>query len=200
VIRAENRQEGQRIAEAVISGGIPAIEVAMSTPGALQILETLAEHHEGDLILGAGTVLDSETARTCMLAGARYIIAPNLDESVARCCNRYSVPYMPGVGSMAELVRAMEFGVDVVKLFPGETLGPKFIKAAHGPLPHAQIMPTGGVSPDNLEEWFQAGAFAVGMGGCLTKPGGINGDYEAVRHTAQTVIARIAALRNRNPT
>jgi 2-dehydro-3-deoxyphosphogluconate aldolase/(4S)-4-hydroxy-2-oxoglutarate aldolase len=197
VIRARDRREGLAIAEAVYRGGIPAIEVAMTVPGAIRVLEALAEtYRDRGIVLGAGTVLDPETARSCMLAGAEYFIAPNLDESVARCCNRYALPYMPGVGSVTELVRALELGADVVKLFPGEVAGPRFIRAAHGPIPHARIMPTGGVDPDNLEEWFQAGAFAVGMGSSLTRPKGAReGDMEAVRAVAETVVARIGAIR-----
>ncbi len=123
VIRASDKEKGLGVANAVYEGGIPAIEVAMTVPGALELMAFLAGHHRGSsLILGAGTVLDAPTARACILAGARYIISPNLSEEVAFCCNRYGVPYMPGVGSVTELVRAMELGVDVVKVFPGECL------------------------------------------------------------------------------
>jgi len=105
---------------------------------------------------------------------------------------------MPGVGSVTELVHAMEMGVDVVKAFPGNVLGPGFIKAVHGPVPHANIMPTGGVFPSNVEEWLKAGAFALGMGGALTKPDGKEGDYEAIRKTSELVVRKIAAFRSSN--
>ena len=196
VIRASDKDKGLGVANAVYEGGIPAIEVAMTVPGALELMAFLAGHHRGSsLILGAGTVLDAPTARACILAGARYIISPNLSEEVALCCNRYGVPYMPGVGSVTELVRAMELGVDVVKVFPGECLGPEFVKAVHGPLPHACMMPTGGVSEENLETWFKAGAFAVGMGSALTKAGEGENDLWAIRDAAARVVAKIAQIR-----
>ena len=110
-------------------------------------------------------------------------------------CNRSGIAYMPGVGTVTEVVRAMEHGVDVVKAFPGEVLGPKFIKAVHGPLPGAQIMPIGGVSEANLAEWFSAGAFAVGLGTALMKPNGVEGDAGAVREASERIVARIAEIR-----
>ena len=152
---------------------------------------------EGGAILGAGTVLDPETARICILAGAQYIVSPHLNESVVTLCNRYSVPCMPGVGTLTELVRALELGVDVVKAFPGDVLGPDFVKAVRAPVPHANIMPTGGVSPDNLRSWFDAGVFAVGMGSSLTKPGGVAGDMDLVTATARNVVRSIADIRGR---
>jgi len=173
------------------------VEVTMTVPGAVKIIEALAAEYRGSsLVLGAGTVLDPETARACLLAGARYVVAPNLNEEVVRLCNRYAVPCMPGIGSVTELVRAYELGVDVVKVFPGEVLGPKFIKAALAPVPHAKMMPTGGVSVDNLADWFAAGAYAVGMGNALTKPGGKEGDLDAVRAAAKSVVERIRQIRS----
>ncbi len=199
VIRAKDAETGKGIADAVFEGGIPAIEMTMTVPGAINIIETMAEYYKGsDIILGAGTVMDGETARMCILAGAEYIISPFFSPEVIRMCNRYSVPCMPGVGTVTELVHAMEMGVDVVKAFPGNVLGPGFIKAIHGPVPHANIMPTGGVSPSNVEEWLKAGAFALGMGGALTKPEGKEGDYEAVRKTSELVVSKIAAFRADN--
>ncbi|MCF4114569.1 MULTISPECIES: bifunctional 2-keto-4-hydroxyglutarate aldolase/2-keto-3-deoxy-6-phosphogluconate aldolase [Dethiosulfovibrio] len=193
VIRAEDAIQGMDLAKAVNAGGIPAVEVTMTVPGAIKILETMAS--EGGPLLGAGTVLDPETARSCILAGAKFIVAPNLNEDVLKICNRYSVPCMPGVGTVTELIRALEMGADVVKAFPGEVLGPSFIKAVKGPVPNARIMPTGGVSLDNLDRWFAAGAFAVGMGGALTKPGGVSGDMELVAETARRIMDRIAEIR-----
>lgn len=198
VIRARDMEEGLALAKAVYEGGVPAIEMTMTVPGAVDILKELArDAARMGLILGAGTVLDSETARACILAGASYIVSPHLSEEVFRLCNRYAVPYMPGVGTVTEVVRALEMGAELVKAFPGDVLGPKFVKAVHGPIPHVKIMPTGGVSPDNLESWFKAGVFAVGMGGALTKPGGRAGDYNAVRETARIVVERIAEIRSR---
>lgn len=196
VIRAENAETGKKIADAVFEGGISAIEVTMTVPGAIGIIEELAEYYKDeDMVLGAGTILDPETARLCILAGAQYIVSPCFKPRIITMCNRYSVPAMPGVGTVTELVNAMEMGADVVKAFPGEVLGPAFIKAAVGPLPNARIMPTGGVSPSNLEEWFKAGAFALGMGSALTKPDGKVGDYKAITKTARLVIEKITEYR-----
>jgi len=196
IVRARNGEEGLKLANAIFEAGIPAVEITMTVPNAIDIMKDLAKEyaHKG-LILGAGTVLDPETARQCILAGAEYIVAPNLNEDLIRLCNRYSIPCMPGVGTVTELVRAMELGIDVVKLFPGEVLGPDFIKAVLGPIPYAKIMPTGGVNIDNLDKWFKAGAYAVGMGSGITKPNGVEGDYEAVRRTAKDVVEKIAKIR-----
>lgn len=196
IVRARNGEEGLNLANAIFEAGIPAVEITMTVPNAIDIMKDLAKEyaHKG-LILGAGTVLDPETARQCILAGAEYIVAPNLNEDLIRLCNRYSIPCMPGVGTVTELVRAMELGIDVVKLFPGEVLGPDFIKAVLGPIPYAKMMPTGGVNIDNLDKWFKAGAYAVGMGSGITKPNGVEGDYEAVRRTAKDVVEKIAKIR-----
>lgn len=196
VIRAESAETGKKIADAVFEGGISAIEVTMTVPGAVGIIEELAEYYKDeDIVLGAGTILDPETARLCILAGAQYIVSPCFKPGIITMCNRYSVPAMPGVGTITELVNAMEMGADVVKAFPGEVLGPAFIKAAMGPLPNARIMPTGGVALSNLEEWLKAGAFALGMGSALTKPDGKVGDYKAIKKTARSVIEKIIEYR-----
>ena len=196
IIRTPDTAGGIASAEAVFQGGITVLEVSTTFPGALDIMRsTAASHKSSGLILGAGTVADSETAKLCIDAGAEFIVSHCFSEEVARLCNRYGVAYMPGVGTVTEIVRAMEWGADVVKAFPGEVLGPKFIKAVHGPLPNAQIMPIGGVSPNNLEDWFLAGAFAVGLGSALVKPEGREGDYPAIRQTAEEIVTRIARIR-----
>jgi len=198
VIRANSAQSGKRIADAVYQGGIPAIEITMTVPGAVGIIESMADYYrDQDMILGAGTVMDAQTARICILAGAQYIVSPCFKPEIITMCHRYSVPVMPGIGTLTELVNAMEMGVDVVKAFPGNVLGPGFIKAVHGPVPNANIMPTGGVSPSNVEEWLKAGAFALGMGSALTKPKGKEGDYENIRKTAELVVEKIASFRSK---
>ena len=196
IIRTPDVANGISSAEAIFQGGITALEVSTTFPGALDIMKSAAASHKSSgLILGAGTVADSETAKLCIDAGAEFIVSHCFSEEVAKLCNRYGVAYMPGVGTVTEIVRAMEWGADVVKAFPGEVLGPKFIKAVHGPLPNAQIMPIGGVSPNNLEDWFLAGAFAVGLGSALVKPEGREGDYPAIRQTAEEIVTRIARIR-----
>ncbi|TDY61216.1 2-keto-3-deoxy-phosphogluconate aldolase [Aminivibrio pyruvatiphilus] len=196
IIRTPDVANGISSAEAIFQGGITALEVSTTFPGALDIMKSAAASHKSSgLILGAGTVADSETAKLCIDAGAEFIVSHCFSEEVAKLCNRYGVAYMPGVGTVTEIVRAMEWGAEVVKAFPGEVLGPKFIKAVHGPLPNAQIMPIGGVSPNNLEDWFLAGAFAVGLRSALVKPEGREGDYPAIRQTAEEIVARIARIR-----
>ena len=196
IIRTADTATGIASAEAVFQGGIDVLEVSTTFPCALDIMRDVSARNKAEgLIMGAGTVADSETAKLSIDAGAEFIVSHCFSEDVARLCNRYGVAYMPGVGTVTEIVRAMEWGVDVVKAFPGEVLGPKFIKAVHGPLPNAQIMPIGGVGPTNLEDWFLAGAFAVGLGSALVKPQGREGDYPAVRRAAEQIVERIAQIR-----
>jgi 2-dehydro-3-deoxyphosphogluconate aldolase/(4S)-4-hydroxy-2-oxoglutarate aldolase len=140
--------------------------------------------------------MDAETARTAILAGAQYVVSPYLNLDTVKLCNRYRVPCMPGAMTIKEVVEAMEAGADIVKIFPGELFGPQIIKAILGPIPYAKLMPTGGVSLDNVEEWIKAGAVAVGVGSALTK-GAKSGDYEAITRTAQEFIAKIRAARGK---
>ncbi|MDR1732341.1 MAG: bifunctional 2-keto-4-hydroxyglutarate aldolase/2-keto-3-deoxy-6-phosphogluconate aldolase [Synergistaceae bacterium] len=198
IIRVDNIDFGVMASEAIFEGGIPVIEVSMTHRGAVEIMaEMTARLGKKGLLLGAGTVADPETARACMLAGAEFIFAHCLSEDVARICNRYGVPYIPGVGSVTEVMKAFELGVDVVKVFPGEVLGPQFIKATRGPLPNAKMLAVGGVSPDNLGEWFRAGAFGVGLGSALTKPGGKEGTAETIKAAAKDIVAKVADLRKK---
>ncbi len=169
VIRAENSEKAFDIVEKCIAGGIDAIELTFSVPYAHHVIEDLSKKYGDEIVLGAGTVLDSETARIALLSGAQYIVSPHFNPEVTKLCNRYRVASMAGVLTITEAVTAMEAGVDVLKLFPGDLSGPRFIKDIKGPLPWVQIMPTGGVDADNVAEWIKAGAVAVGAGSCLTK-------------------------------
>ncbi len=169
VVRAENSEKAFDIVEKCIDGGIDAIELTFSVPFAHHVIEDLAKKYGDEIVLGAGTVLDSETARIALLSGAQYIVSPHFNPDVTKLCNRYRVASMAGVLTITEAVSAMEAGVDVLKLFPGDLSGPRFIKDIKGPLPWVQIMPTGGVDADNVGEWIKAGAVAVGAGSCLTK-------------------------------
>ncbi len=169
VVRAENSEKAFDIVEKCINGGIDAIELTFSVPFAHHVIEDLAKKYGDDIVLGAGTVLDSETARIALLSGAQYIVSPHFNPEVTKLCNRYRTASMAGVLTITEAVTAMEAGVDVLKLFPGDLSGPRFIKDIKGPLPWVQIMPTGGVDADNVAEWIKAGAVAVGAGSCLTK-------------------------------
>jgi 2-dehydro-3-deoxyphosphogluconate aldolase/(4S)-4-hydroxy-2-oxoglutarate aldolase len=169
VIRAENKEEAVKVSKGCIEGGIRSIEVTYTVPGTSKVIETLKAEFGDKLEIGAGTVLDSETARNAILSGATYIVSPGFDENTARLCNRYCIPYMAGCLTITEMIKAMEAGVDIIKLFPGSAFGADFIKAVKGPLPQVNIMPTGGVSLDNVKDWINKGAVAVGIGSDLTK-------------------------------
>lgn len=195
IVRTHSSDQAARLAEACARGGAAAIEITFTVPGATSVIEDLAKKYaSGDILIGAGTVLDPETARIAILAGAQYIVSPSVNPETARLCNRYQIPYMPGAGTMREVVDAMECGADIVKLFPGETLGPAFVKAVKGPLPQASLMPTGGVAVDNVAEWIKAGAVAVGVGGSLTA-GAQSGNFQLVTDTAKQFIQRIQQAR-----
>ncbi len=195
VIRADSADQACRIAAACAEGGATAMEVTFTFGGAVEAITELAKRHQsGDILIGAGTVLDPETTRHALLAGAKFIVSPSCNADVARMCRRYQVPYMPGAGTSQEVVSAMEDGADIVKLFPGEALGPAFVKALKGPLPHAPLMPTGGVSAENAGEWIKAGCIALGVGGNLTK-GAKTGDYQSITKLARQLVDNIQIAR-----
>lgn len=197
VVRAEGPEQAERIAEACGLAGVAALEITFTVPGALGVISHLANSSKSrEMVLGAGTVLDPETARAAILAGAQFIVSPSLNAETARLCNRYQVPYLPGAATMGEIVAAMECGADIVKIFPGELVGPALVKAAKGPLPQASLMPTGGVSLKNVEEWIEAGSVAVGVGGNLTA-GAKTGDYASITARAKEFIEKIHLARNR---
>jgi len=195
VIRATSKEEGVKIVEAVKKGGIKALEITMTVPGAINIIEELSQiYKDEDVLIGAGTVLDPETARACILAGAKYIVSPSLNVETVKLCNRYRVPIMPGVMTVKEAIEALELGVEIIKVFPANAFGPSIISAFKGPLPQANFMPTGGVSLDNIKEWVKAGAVAVGTGGDLTK-GAKDGNYELVTQTAAKFVEAVRHAR-----
>ena len=194
VIRAENEEQAVLISKACLAGGVKGIELTFTVPGADRVIRTLAEEFGDEMLIGAGTVLDSETARIAILAGANYIISPGFDPETATLCNRYQIPYMPGCMTITEMIHAMEAGCDIVKLFPGSAFGPDFVKAVKGPLPQINIMPTGGVNIDNAHEWIKAGCVAVGAGSDLTGPAK-TGDYAGVTALAKQFIANVKAAR-----
>jgi 2-dehydro-3-deoxyphosphogluconate aldolase/(4S)-4-hydroxy-2-oxoglutarate aldolase len=194
VIRAENPDQAARIAEACGLGEVAALEITFTVPGASGVIEHLAKRFADKILMGAGTVLDPETARIAVLAGAQFVVSPAVNPDTARLCNRYQVPYMPGAGTIGEVIAAMECGADIVKVFPGEILGPAFVKAVKGPLPQAQLMPTGGVTLQNVSEWMKAGAVAVGVGGNLTA-GAKSGDFASITQLAKQFVKQIKEAR-----
>jgi 2-dehydro-3-deoxyphosphogluconate aldolase/(4S)-4-hydroxy-2-oxoglutarate aldolase len=195
IVRTASADEAARIAEACAEGGVRALEITFTVPGAASVIEALCGRYRGrDLLVGAGTVLDPETARVALLAGARFIVAPSLNTDTARLCLRYQAPYLPGAGSAGEVLAGLEAGADIIKVFPGEVLGPRFITAVRGPLPQAPLMPTGGVQLSNAGDWIKAGAVALGVGGHLTA-GAKTGDYALVAQTAREFLDRIREAR-----
>jgi 2-dehydro-3-deoxyphosphogluconate aldolase/(4S)-4-hydroxy-2-oxoglutarate aldolase len=196
VIRAKTSDEAYHIAKACLKGGISAIEITFTVPNAEQVIKDLKNNLElKDLLLGAGTVLDAETARIAILAGANYIVSPGFNLETAKLCNRYQIPYMPGCLTITEMITAMEAGVDIIKLFPGSAFGPDYIKAVKGPLPHINIMPTGGVSLSNVSEWIKNGVFAIGVGSDLTAPAA-KGDYDEITKRAAEYVLAVKNARN----
>lgn len=195
VVRAESFEQAIKIADACIEGGVGAIEITFTVPGAPDVIKDLAKtYHAGEIVIGAGTVLDPETARIAILAGAQYIVSPCLNVETVKLCDRYQIPCMPGAMTVKEAVECMEAGADVIKIFPGELFGPAIIKAIKGPLPQASMIPTGGVSLDNVGAWIKAGAVAVGVGGNLTA-GAKKGDYESITTIAKQFVEKIRESR-----
>ncbi|NLY45572.1 MAG: bifunctional 2-keto-4-hydroxyglutarate aldolase/2-keto-3-deoxy-6-phosphogluconate aldolase [Tissierella sp.] len=195
VVRAENSEKAKTIALACMEGGVDSIEITFTVPGADDVIKDLTKEFGDKLLVGAGTVLDSETARIAILAGAKYIVSPGFDLETAKLCNRYQVPYMPGCMTITEMITAMQAGADVIKVFPGSAFGPSFIKAVKGPLPQAVLMPTGGVSIDNVDQWIKNGCIAVGVGGNLTK-----GSSEDMTNAAKEFVEKVKEARNENKT
>jgi 2-dehydro-3-deoxyphosphogluconate aldolase/(4S)-4-hydroxy-2-oxoglutarate aldolase len=192
VVRAETEELATSIADACAEGGVSVLEITFTVPRAAKAIETLADRSK--FCLGAGTVLDPETARIAILSGAKFIVSPGFNPATARLCQRYQVPYLPGAATVTEIVAAMEGGGDLIKVFPGETLGPAFVKATLAALPHAPLMPTGGVSLDNVCHWIKAGCVAVGVGGSLTAPAK-TGDFAAITNLSKKFLERIREAR-----
>ena len=194
VVRAESAEQGVKIANAVMESGIVGIEITFTVPGALDIIKALAAECGDGIIIGAGTVLDSETARAAILAGAQYVVSPFLDVDTVKLCNTYNVPCMPGAMTLKEAVEGMRAGADIIKIFPGALFGPRIIKEFRGPMPQLKMMPTGGVSVENAGEWIRAGAVAVGVGGALTA-GAKKGDYASITEIGRQLVAEVKKAR-----
>lgn len=198
VIRAKNYEQGEKVVDAVIAGGINFIELTMTMDDGdpVGFIKKMADKYKDNdkIVIGAGTVLDPETARVCILAGANYIVSPGLNVETIKLCNRYRVPMLPGVMTPSEAITAMEAGCDVIKIFPGNIVGPAAISSFKGPLPQGEFMPSGGVDVDNVDKWIHAGAYAVGTGSSLTK-GAKTGDFAAVTAKAQEFVKAVEAAR-----
>lgn len=196
VVRVANPKEALLVAKECARAGIVGIEVTYTVPGASEAIKDLCRAFpDEEVIIGAGTVLDPETARDAILAGAKFIVSPSLNVETIKLCNRYQIASMPGAMTIKEVVECLEAGADIVKVFPGEVLGPAFIKAVKGPLPYAKLMPTGGVNLDNTQEWIKAGAVVLGVGGSLTR-GIKDGDYSSVYEEGKKYVEAVRRARD----
>ena len=198
VVRAKNKEQGEKVIDAIIAGGIYFIEITMTMDegNPVEFIQFMSEKYRGNekVVIGAGTVLDPETARAVILAGANYVVSPGLNVDTIKLCNRYRVPMLPGVMSPTEAITALESGCDIIKVFPGNVVGPGAISSFKGPLPQGDFMPSGGVDVDNVDKWLKAGACAVGTGSSLTK-GAKTGDFAAVTEKAREFVEAVAAAR-----
>ncbi|SCS36187.1 2-dehydro-3-deoxyphosphooctonate aldolase [Staphylococcus caeli] len=194
VVRGHSQEDALQKSKQIIEGGILNIEVTFTTPQAEEVIKTLNTQNHENVLVGAGTVMDAITARIAIMNGARYIVSPHFDESIAEMCNLYAIPYLPGCGSVTEITQAMKRGVDVVKLFPGDLLGADFIKNVHGPIPQVEMMPSGGVSIDNMQDWYDKGAFAIGIGSALTR-GATSDDHHVVVSQTKAFVKKFEEIR-----
>lgn len=198
VLRGIEPDHVEEAAAALVEGGVTTLEITADTPGATDMIEDVAAIYEDrdDVLVGAGTVLDAETARAALMAGAEFVLSPSLHEDVIDTCNRYGVLVAPGVATPTEAITAFEAGADLVKLFPASDLGASYLRSVGGPLGQIPIVPTGGIGPDNAGEFIEAGACAVGAGGSLVDSEAIEaGNYEQLTENAEALVAAVEDAR-----
>lgn len=197
VLRGIESGTAVEIAEALHAGGVDAVEVTADTPGAVEMIAALASAFEdGEVVVGAGTVLDAETAVSAIRAGAEFVVSPTLEPDVIEACNRYGVISAPGVLTPTEALRAVELGADFVKVFPAGSVGPGHVSAMRGPLDQLPIIPTGGVNLDNAGEFVEAGALAVGVGSALVDDEAVQaGDYDSITETARAFVEAVESAK-----
>ena len=196
VVRLTDAGRGMQIVEAIHKGGVSAIEVTMTVPNALEMIEQVAREMGDEVIIGVGSVLNREAARQAIEAGARYVVSPVFKEEIVDEAHKHGAPAMPGAFSPTEIQLAHEAGADVVKVFPADIVGMAFFKAVRAPMPHLRLMPTGGVSLTNAGDWLRSGAVAVGVGSALLDKEAIaSGDYAKLTENARTLVRSIAEAR-----
>ena len=196
VIRMNDAEAALRAARAVHAGGVAALEVTLTTPDALRVIERLAREEEGALV-GAGSVLDRDSARRAIDAGARFVVSPVVRPELVEVVHNHGAAALLGAYTPTEILAAHEAGADLVKVFPAETLSPAFIKGVLGPMPFLRLCPTGGVTPENAGEWLRAGAAAVGLGGALADPRLVaSGDLAAITERARRLVQSIEEARS----
>jgi len=196
IIRAPSGEVLSDVAAALAAGGVEAVEVTFTVPRAHKVLEEVADRLGDKIVLGAGTVLDPETARTAILAGAEFIVAPTVNPDVIRLCRRYDKLVFPGAFTPTEVVSAWEAGADIVKVFPSDFVGPGYLKALAGPLPQVRLMPTGGVNLQTSSDFLRAGACALGIGGALVEPKAVaNRDFARLESLARQYVEIVRKTR-----
>ncbi|MBP8983659.1 bifunctional 4-hydroxy-2-oxoglutarate aldolase/2-dehydro-3-deoxy-phosphogluconate aldolase [Coprothermobacter proteolyticus] len=199
IVRGTSAESLFRIADALIEGGIGAIEVTFDTPGAPHMVEELAKKYSNRILIGAGTVLDPETARIAILSGARFILAPSLNIDVVRTCQRYSVLPVPGILTPTEAVLARENGVQLVKVFPAGVMGPNYIKQLKSPLPQVEMMAVGAINTENFADFIKAGACSAGIGSDLVNKKLVEeGNFSEITRRAKTFTDIFAEIKNMN--
>lgn len=198
IIRAPSGELLVDVAKTLYEAGIDVIEVTFTVPNILQIISDVHKELGDKILLGAGTVLDPESARAAFLAGAEFIVSPCVNTDVIRLCNRYDKLVMPGALTPTEVLTAWEAGADIVKVFPADIGGPKYLKAIHGPLPQVRLLPTGGVDLNTLEDFMNAGACAVGLGSSLVEKQAVeDGDLGRIRELAEKYVALVKSVREK---
>ncbi|MGM0590338.1 MAG: bifunctional 4-hydroxy-2-oxoglutarate aldolase/2-dehydro-3-deoxy-phosphogluconate aldolase [Halobacteriota archaeon] len=196
VVRGADADTAVDTVSSLVDGGVTAVELTVDTPGALDLISDVAGSVGDEALVGAGTVLDGETARSALLAGAEFVVSPTLDVDLVETCNRYDAVCAPGVMTPTEALRATEAGADIVKVFPASTLGPGHLAAMRGPLPQIQTMPTGGLDRSNVGEFVRAGAAVVGVGSALVDRDAVEaGDFATLTENARAFVDAVEAAR-----
>jgi 2-dehydro-3-deoxyphosphogluconate aldolase/(4S)-4-hydroxy-2-oxoglutarate aldolase len=192
VIRMNDTTKLMKVIDALSDGGVKFLEITFTTPNALNVIEEVSKKVSSDFVVGAGTVLDPETARAAILAGAKFIVSPALNLETIKMAHRYDVMMVPGAFTPTEILSAWDYGADIVKVFPATALGPKYFKDVKGPFPQLRLMPTGGVSVDNAGEFIKAGAYAVAAGtDLLDKEAIANDKFEIITEKAKRMISNV---------
>src|SRR5436190_7819149 len=196
VVRSPDSQQLVEVARALADGGVSVVEITMSVPDALDVLRQVRKALGDRVLLGAGTVLDPETARAVLLAGAEYVVAPTVNLEVIRLCQRYDKLVMPGAFTPTEILSAWEAGADIVKVFPAGVVGPAVFKALRGPLPQIRLMPTGGVDLNTAADFLKAGACCLGVGGQLVEPKAVaERNFDRIRELARQYVSIVKQVR-----
>ena len=197
VLRIKEEEKLKKVIEAINKGGISVVEITMTVPNAIQLIEKMSKELDKNIILGVGSVLNKSIAEDAIKAGAKYVVSPVLKKEIIEASHKHDVPVMPGCFTPTEIQTAYEFGADIIKVFPADVVGMAFFKAILAPLPHLRLMPTGGVSLTNAGDWLKAGACAVGIGSALLDKKAIQeGNYSKLTENAATIMKSISVSIN----